>query len=109
MVKFRLIGIESNNFPTIFKSSRLRIEQPGKTSTRQAKKYCINRHALAHQATCYHRHILSHSLARKVNGKVSHSNWVDEVVYEGVCTFHDILKLLQEPVEIRTIPVQGNL
>lgn len=57
----------------------------------------------------YHRHILSHSLARKVNGKVSHSNWVDKVVYEGVCTFHDILKLLQEPVEIRTIPVQGNL
>lgn len=52
MVKFRLIEIESNNFPTIFKSSRLRIEQPGKTSTRQAKKYCINRHALAHQATC---------------------------------------------------------
>lgn len=37
------------------------------------------------------------------------SNWVDKVVYEGVCTFHDILKLLQEPVEIRTIPVQGNL
>lgn len=37
------------------------------------------------------------------------SNWVDKVVYEGVFTFHDILKLLQEPVEIRTIPVQGNL
>lgn len=52
MVKFRLIGIENNNLLTIFKRSRLRIEQPGKTSTRQAKKYCINRHALAHQATC---------------------------------------------------------
>lgn len=52
MVKFRLIGIENNNLLTIFKSSGLGIEQPGKTSTRQAKKYCINRHALAHQATC---------------------------------------------------------
>lgn len=50
MVKFRLVGIENNNLPTIFKSSGLRIEQPGKTSTRQAKKYCINRYALAHQA-----------------------------------------------------------
>lgn len=39
MVKFRLVGIENNNLPTIFKSSGLRIEQPGKTSTRQAKKY----------------------------------------------------------------------
>lgn len=61
MVKFRLVGIENNNLPTIFKSSGLRIEQPGKTSTRQAKKYCINRYALAHQA--YHRRILSNSLA----------------------------------------------
>lgn len=40
------------HFTHNFKSSGLRIEQPGKTSTRQAKKYCINRHALAHQATC---------------------------------------------------------
>lgn len=60
MVKFRLVGIENNNLPTIFKSSGLWIEQPGKTSTRQAKKYCINRYALA---SSYHRRILSNSLA----------------------------------------------
>lgn len=42
----------------------------------------------------YYWYIFSYSLVRKVNGKVFYSNWVDKVVYEGVCIFYDILKFL---------------